>query len=579
MKKITNSWQRDWTLMPYLFDKKEIQKISNLLKNLKINTVAYCSYESRFGRSGGLGAVSARILHFLNEVNQMTDTILITPFHSHIIDEKKLKSTGIIFDVPFDQQVIKIEVWEYAFKYDDPRKGSLKEYYLKADGFFDAQNGLNDPYIFFEDDKKRNDEAIRENALLFCKAVPLAMKALGLVENIIFHLQDWQTALISLTSKQAMLNRTLKSCATVETLHNAFDFFIPWQVLAKIIDKTRVINISQHLPQGLTALQIGLQLVDGPITTVSENFAREFTADILQTQHFAPHLQTIFQKSAVVGINNGAFVDFPPEFSQLKNMTVNRLKTIKTKNRKMLLKILDEYHPPERFGELTYRGGTITNLHDSIPILVMSGRLDYNQKGFDIFLPAIERFAEDEIKVILAPLPVKPSDLDFFKEIASKCQGNVTVFPIRMSRGYHELQIGSTFGLMPSIYEPFGAALEYLVNGTITIARKTGGLVDQIDDNQCGFLYREDSKFYNLENIKQFYDLADNLLLRRNNKWVQGMADALHERLKEAIYLYQNHPHEYYRLIIMGFKKARSFDWSLSAKRYFDVYEKVRRGL
>ena len=578
MKNVFDNWQKDWTLMPYFFDENEIKKISNRLKNIKINTIAYCSYENRFGRSGGLGAVTAKILPYLKEVNQNSGTILITPFHSYIIDEKKLKSTGISFNVPFDQQLIKIDIKEYTFEYDDPRKGSLKEYYLKADGFFDAQNRSKDPYIFFEDDKEKNDEAIRENALFFCKAVPLAMKAIGFQENVIYHLQDWQTALISLTSKEAMLNGTLKSCATVETLHNAFDFFIPWQALAKISDKTRVIRISQHFHEGLTALQIGLQLVDAPITTVSENFARELTTDILQSQHFAPHLQSVFQKSGVVGINNGAFVDFPSEFSQLKNMTVNKLKTIKTKNRKMLLKILDEYYPSERFGGLTYQGRTITNLSDSIPILVMSGRLDYNQKGFDIFLQVIERFAEDEIKVILAPLPVKPSDLDFFREIVSTCKGNVTVFPIRMSQGYHELQIGSTFGFMPSIYEPYGAAIEYMVNGTVNIARKTGGLVDQIDDNQCGLLYREDSSFYSLENIKQFYELADNLMMRRSNKWVQSMVHALYEKIKEAIYLYQNHPNEYYRLIIMGFKKARSFDWSISAKRYLEVYKKVSRG-
>jgi glycogen synthase len=578
MKNISDIWKKDWTLMPYFFDENEIQEIADQIRNLKIETIAFCSYENRFGRSGGLGAVTAKILPYLKEVNQIAKTLLLTPFHSKIIDEKKLKSTGFTFDVPFDQQLFQIEILEYSFKYDDPRKGSLKEYYLKAESFFDAQNRLNDPYIFFENDKKRNDEAIRENALFFCKAVPLAMKALGFEENIIFHLQDWQTALISLTSKEALLNGTLKSCATVETLHNAFDFFISWQVLSKITDKTRVIKLSQHIPEGLTALQIGLQLVDAPITTVSENFAKELTNDILLTQHFAPHLQTIFQKSKVGGINNGAFVNFPPEFSQLDNMTLNKLKTIKTRNRKMLLKILDEYNPQERFGELTYRDETITNLPDSIPIFLMSGRLDYSQKGYDIFLRAIERFAHDEIKVVLTPLPVKAADLDFFREIVLKCQGNVTVFPIRMSQGYHELQIGSTFGFMPSIYEPFGAAIEYMVNGTVNIARKTGGLVDQIDDNQCGLLYREDSGFYNQENIEQFYDFADNIAKRSENQWVQRMVDALYEKMKEAIHLYQNHPNEYYRLIIMGFKKARSFDWSISAKKYFEVYEKVNQG-
>ncbi|HEX9970456.1 MAG TPA: glycogen/starch synthase [bacterium] len=578
MKKLSKHWHKDWTLAPYFFDEAEIQHISKQVENLKIETIVYCSYENRFGKSGGLGAVTAKILPFLNEARAESDAILITPFHSKIMDAKKLKASGITFEVLFDRRPINVEILEYTFEYHAPQKGTGKEYYLKADGFFNAQNPLNDPYVFFEADRARNDEAIRENSLFFCQAVPLALKALRVEENIVFHLQDWQTALISLTAKEAMVSGALQSCATVQTMHNSFDTFIPWRTLEKISGEKRIHRISQKFQEGLTAFQIGLQLVDAPITTVSDNFANEFTSDILQTEHFAPHLQTIFQKSGVVGVNNGAFIDPPAEFAQEKSITITKLKTIKSKNRKLLLKVLDEYHPPERFGKLAYQGTSITNLPDSIPILVMSGRLDYNQKGYDIFLQAIERFAEDEIKVVLTPMPVKQSDLDFFKDVVSRCNGNVTVIPIRMTQGFHELQIGCTFGLMPSIYEPFGAAIEYMVNGTVNIARKTGGLADQIDDNQSGLLYREYSTFYSIENIKHFSDLADNVSMRRDNRWVQSMVAALHEKIKEAIYLYQNHPNEYYRLIIVGFKKAKNFDWSKSVKKYFEVYDQVTRG-
>lgn len=578
MKKKSNHWNKDWSLMPHFFDEPEIQHISKQLENLKIETVVFCSFENRFGKSGGLGAVTAKILPYLNETRETTRAILITPFHSNIMDAKKLASTGITFQVEFEQRPIRVEIFEFAFEYQTPQRGLLKEYYLKADGFFDAQNPLKDPYVFFEVDRARNDEAIRDNSLFFCQAVPLALKALGIEKNIVFHVQDWQMALISLTSKLAMVEGTLKSCATVQTMHNSFDSFVPWASLSKILNEDRIQKISQRFHGGLTAFQIGLQLVDAPISTVSDNFAHEFTSDILQTEHFAPHLQTIFQKSGVVGVNNGAFIDPPAEFSGEKHLTIQKLKTIKSKNRKLLLQVLDEYHPAERFGTLSYQGGSITNLPDTIPVLVMSGRLDYNQKGYDIFLQAIERFAEDEIKVVLTPMPTKQSDLDFFRDVIGRCNGNVTVFPIRMTRGFLELQIGSTYGIMPSIYEPFGAAIEYMVNGTVNIARQTGGLTDQIDDHQSGFLCRETNAFYNLENIRHFSNFADNVFMRRRNPWVQSMVAALHEKIKEAIYLYQNHPNEYYRLIVMGFKKAKKFDWTKSAKKYFEVYEQVTRG-
>ena len=54
------------------------------------------------------------------------------------------------------------------------------------------------------------------------------------------------------------------------------------------------------------------------------------------------------------------------------------------------------------------------------------------------------------------------------------------------------------------------------------------------------------------------------------------MADELYNAIKEAIDIYQNHPDDYYRLIIEGFKQARTFTWQRAAKAYFNVYQKVK---
>jgi len=578
MNKNFENWKKDWKLAPYLFEKNEIEQLKLKLKNFSIDTVGYCSYENRFAKSGGLAMVAAKILPYLKEINKIPNVLLITPFHSKIIDQSKLNSTGLSFLVPFGRSKIKVEILEYIYQYDEPNKGNLKEYYLKAEGFFNAQNRLNDPYLFIENNVSQNDRVIRENALFFCKAVPMAIQRLGLRENIVFHLQEWQTALIALTSKQAMLNGILESCGTVQTLHNPYDAFIPFRKLGNIIDKLRVKKLSDNFDNGLTAYQLGLQLIDAPITTVSDNFAKEFTTDILQTKHFVPHLQKIFKRTGVYGVNNGLFHDYPSEFQNLDKITVERIKQVKFKYRKTLLQVLNDYNPPERFGKLTYQGGSISNLPDNIPIFLMSGRLDYSQKGYDIFLHAIERFEQDEIKVVLTPMPLKDSHLNLFRQIANKCRGNLTVLPIKMQKGYFELQIGSSFGVMPSIYEPFGAATEYMVKGTLNISRDTGGLVDQIDNEQCGLLFRENSKYYNLTNIKQFFIFRNSPKIRDKNDWVQSMIDQLYETMRKAIDLYQNYRDEYYQLILSGFQKTKSFDWAVSAEKYYAVYKKIREG-
>ncbi len=571
-----NKWKRDWALMSRFFNADEIAEISGRLRDIKVQHVVFCSFESRFAKSGGLSSVASNILPYLKEVNNIPSVILMTPFYPGIMDRQQPRSTGKYFSVPFNNKTIQVELYEFTCDYRKPQKGKLREYYLKARGFFEAKNKLKDPYIYNEYNNQLNDNLMRENSLFFCKIVPLALQSLDIRKNIILHLQEWQTALISLTSKEAMLNGTLESCGTVQTMHNSYDSSISRESLAMVVDKSRKKLISQFPVRGLTTYQVGLQLVDAPITTVSEHFSTEFTSDIIQTDYFAPHLQNIFRKSGIFGINNGMFVDLSPGFPKREKHTIEEIKTIKLKKRKALLRILATYKPKERFGDLTYNGRTISKMPDSVPIIVMSGRLAPLQKGYDILLRSIERFAEDTIKVILTPMAADSTDLDYFFEVACKCKGNLTVFPMRMEKGYHALQTGSTFGIMPSIYEPFGAAVEYMANGTVNIGRATGGLIDQIDKD-CGFLFKEDAVFYTLENIHDFIESGNIVQMRKNNPWIQSMADNLCEVLKKAIYLYQHKQDKYYELILNGFKKVNKFTWETTAKKYFHVYESVSK--
>ncbi|RJQ49585.1 MAG: glycosyltransferase [Nitrospiraceae bacterium] len=569
-------WTKDWTLMSRLFKANEIAIISEKLRGIKIRNVVFCSFENRFAKSGGLAAVTMNILPHLKELPGIKNVILLTPFYPKIMHKDSLRPAGRSFNVPYNKTTVPAELYEYTWNYSRPHNGSIKEYYISAEGFFESGNKLQDPYIYSKVNGTFNDKAMRESSLFFCKAAPLALNALGFREDIVFHLQEWQTALIALTSKVAMLNSMLTSCGTVQTMHNSYDSFIPFELLSDITGNTLKQKISTIHGNGLTAYQIGLQLVDAPATTVSENFAAELTSDNLQTEYFAPHLQSIFRKSGVYGVNNGMFTGIAPEYAEMAAYTIDGIRAVKQSKRKALIKILSGYKPQERFGELTYRGKTITKLPDNIPIVVMSGRYDPMQKGYDVLLRVIEKFAEDEIKVITTPLTLRPSDLDYFYEVACKCKGNLTVFPLRLEKGYQELQTGATFGIMPSIYEPFGAAVEYMANGTVNIGRATGGLIDQIN-SECGFLFREDAVFSTVENIRNFYETGNIVQARKLNPWVQSMADNLYETLKKAIYQYQYDQDAYYGLIINGFRKINNFTWEANAKKYFQVYEQIKK--
>jgi len=579
-----NYWTKNSETVDGFFDKKEIALITSRIKSIKkIECLVFCSFESRFAKSGGLAAVTTKILPYLKEVNNISNVILLTLFYPNIIPAKKIRPTGLSIKVPFDKKSHEAEILKYVQDYEQPADGIIEEFYLKADGFFESKNKLNDPYIYNEHDVEKSAAALRENSLFFCQAAPFVLQKLGFNKNTLFHLQDWETILIALTAKTAMLDGILESCASVCTLHNPFDSgWLKLDSLAKILDSERSKKINNNLKDDLTAHKIGLSLVDGALITVSKNFAKELKQDVLHTGHFAPHLQNIFEKSKIKGVSNGMFVDFPPEFSgfakpakpsRISKAKINRVRETKLEKRVELLKILDEYHPPQRFGKMTYKNGPLTHLPGDVPIMFMSGRLDPNQKGFDIFLRAIAKFKEDEIKVVLSPLPARESDLDIFRKVAESSRGNVIVFPIRMEQGFHELQIGSTFGLMPSIYEPFGAAIEYMINGTLVIARKTGGLIDQIDHEINGFLFKEPQRNYNLQNIKTFMEASGQVELRQTNPWCRDMVDSLYKILKRATKLYQKENEKYYEMILNGFMKAQNFDWQTSAKEYYTIYK------
>jgi glycogen synthase len=569
-------WKRDWALMSVFFNGDEIASITEKTRHLKIDNVVYCSFENRFAKAGGLASVATNILPYLKETNSIPEVLLMTPYYPEIMDQSKLVPTGKSYNLTFFNKAVKVGIYEYKLKYDSPVKGTLKEYYLKAEGFFNTNKKLKNPYVYYEVDRQINDRAMNENALFFCKAVPYALKALSIRKNIVFHLNEWQTALITLTSKEAMVSGVLESCASVQTIHNSYDAPMFRELLRMTEDETRRQNIASFPGEGMTAYQIGLQLVDAPVTTVSRSFARELTTDIVQTKHYAPHLQNILKKNPPAGINNGTFVDYSKKFPKRERHTVDEIRRIKLRSRKALLKILSTYKPEGYFGELTYNGRTINKLPDNVPVIAMSGRLDPVQKGYDVILKAVEKFSEDEIKVVLTPLPVHTSDLDYFYEIACKCRGNIRVYPGRMNKGYHELQTGSTFGIMPSIYEPFGAAVEYMSRGTVNIGRSTGGLIDQIDA-ECGFLFKEDAVFYTLENVQDFIESEDIVQTRKKNPWAQSIADNLYTVLKKAIDIYQNHPDEYYRMVLNGFKKAKDFNWENNAKQYYRVYQMINK--
>lgn len=524
---------------------------------MTFNTIVLVSFESEFATGGGLGAVMKHLPKAL--ANHKKKVILITPFFQNFPICINAFKTGTIQDrylsckVPYKDKKIKATILEYD-------NSSYRIYFIKATDFFIAPDN---PYV-----TPGKDDQLLEDSQFLSKSVPEIMKIIPEKGPYIFHLQDWETSFVT----QYLPAKFKKNC--VITLHNPYDYPISNETTALLDSLPKVRKIS----------------------TVSKNFASELKRDLIFTKIFTPHLQNIFRKKSIIGIENGSFLDrkIPVRITNPKDML-----TYKSKIRKKFKLLLDdEISLIENFW------GRCDLSNDQIPLFLIFGRDDPRQKGMDIIVQSADELLSKDKNFgyfIFAILPgLRGLDsLNDYKALATKYSGSVAVLPFRIPQGYELMQQSASYFIMSSLYEPFGGATEGYANGVPVIGRSTGGLVQQIypynltdlgehyrdivqlfhqkSKNPTGFLFREKES----ENLEQdWFELIRGKYLKKSHP-----VSIIKERLKIELYtnmvksakntlidaqeLFLNEPNEYCELIFNGFDMLTRFSWEKAAKEYF----------
>ena len=315
---------------------------------------------------------------------------------------------------------------------------------------------------------------------MFCIAVPHALARLGIARNILFHANDWETAAIALSSKISVIARLVESAKAVLTLHNSYDAALPKQITSRYF--------SMLIPD-TTVLRAFIPLLSGPLTTVSTPFAHELRADPLQRSCFASHLQDVFSRNPPLGIENGAFGGQEPAFSRTVidkcvSGGYGPLLAEKTGRNAAFWTRIAASLDKRVIGALSRPA-----LHERVPVFFLSGRVDLLQKGFDVIFSAFQRLRRGSARLFFLPNVGGPGaasgapgrDLDFFRDIALRCTGDIALWPFFLPQEEYKILLrGASFLVMPSLYEPFGAATEGFAAGTPVVARATGGLWIQV---------------------------------------------------------------------------------------------------
>jgi starch synthase len=327
--------------------------------------------------------------------------------------------------------------------------------------FIDCPELFDRPELYGPNGGEYTDNAERFG--LFCRAVIEASKQLGVPQ--IFHLHDWQSALIPVYLRTVYAaDPALQHTASVLTIHNAGyqgwfppstieQLLFPWDIFT--MDRLEHYDRFDFLKGGIAYSDI--------ITTVSRKYAEE-----IQTPEGGSGLDGVLRRRAadLRGILNGVdYSNWNPESDRhlAAHFSAADLSG-KRECRKDLL---------HAFG--------IENLADTTPVIGIVSRFA-TQKGFDLLAQCADSLAERDVAILILGSG-DPYYENFFRDWVFRHPVNVAA-----KIGYdealaHKVEAGADMFLMPSRYEPCGLNQIYSMKyGTIPIVRATGGLDDTVEE-------------------------------------------------------------------------------------------------
>ena len=584
--------------------------------------IIFVTFETEYSSYGGLGAVMKLLPKEMGE----KQCVIMSPLFKKLVNleqlkrDKKIKkaSTLLTFYVLVRGQAYPVEVIEVV------NPNGLKIYFLASDEFFNTPenpyvnpcnpNSPLDPYR-----NPINGEKLTEDSLFFSIAVPIALTELckeGVIKakEVILHLQDWETAAVAQAVRRARMSPALHSIKCVLTVHNPYD-----KPLHQL-NSPRVLDFTEHLGFEIyhSILEQVIPLLDAPVSTVSANFAHELRNEVLYTQIFCPHLQKAFKRKGLVGIDNGIFgaPTFPfseKAFTQAQAGKFATLQAEKWAQRAQLATVMRDYQQQlAADGKTITWGGELDLADPNVPIFFILGRDDPRQKGFDVIVEAIHSLPRGAGRYIFTVMPGDEGllGLKFMQHLANERPGEVCVFPFRLEKTvFGALQQGSSFLVMGSLYEPFGAANEGYLAGMPVVARATGGLVQQIAPHAACMDNEEILSLYGRQLVKQYHPTPDaptGILFREQVSFAdevegwrgivdcgywdqnpkgdrigdrkpillfQEMVNSAAAALRLAISLYQDQPH-YAEMIFNGWNMLPKFQWRRSIEAYHEyVYQ------
>ncbi|MGV8073721.1 MAG: glycogen synthase GlgA [Syntrophobacteraceae bacterium] len=484
---------------------------------MKKPKILFCSSEvSPYSKTGGLADVAGVLPQALQELG--CDVRIFTPLYRCVRD--RVDSLDLLSqNIP-----IPVGIHNYHVHLRESRTASgIPLYFLEKDEFFDRTHLYGTPV--------RGDyEDNAERFVAFCRAVyPLCTELDWYPE--IFHLHDWQAALVSAyLAGERHNNPNLTSSGTVFTIHNlAYQGVFPGDHFSLTGLPPGMMSIQgMEFWGNCNFLKAGLVYSDF-LTTVSSQYSKE-----IQRPEYGSGLDGVLRERSrtLAGIING--VDYNVWNPETDPM------------------IPANFNAGDLSGKRTCKEALISELglpreRIDMPLFGMIGRLD-EQKGFDLVSEIIEDLMELPISLVILGVGDAKIEEGLLKT-AGLYPDKLRVLLQFDEQLAHRIEAGADIFLMPSRFEPCGLNQLYSLRyGTIPVVHATGGLYDSVDDVHKNPDSGTGFKFYAYKASGFFAAIRLALEFHENkDKWLALQLRAF----------------------------AQDFSWNRSAQEYLKIYRRI----
>jgi len=480
----------------------------------KLNILISASEVVPFAKSGGLADVVGALPKALKALGH--SVIVVMPRY-YIVDKERYSLSSLDGALGVPMGVIG-EEWAEVYEGVLPNS-DVPIYFIENDHYFGRKNLYDENGIGFSDN---------DNRFIFLSRASMQLaKKLNFKPDII-HANDWHTA-----SMPIMLNTIYKNdphfenTASVLSIHNLQHQGKFYKGAMDILDvgweHFNHHELEEH--DGINLLKGGISHSDA-INAVSKKYADE-----IKTAEFGWGLEDVIvtHQDKLFGILNG--VDYDEWSPSVDEMIPAKYDIDNLDGKKICKEELQK-----RFN-LPQKG--------DIPLIGLVGRLA-DQKGITLLAEAIWEILELDVQIVLLGTGEVWAE-EFFIDIADKYPNKFASFIGYKNDLAHQIEAGSDFFLMPSLFEPCGLNQIYSLRyGTLPIVRATGGLDDTI------------------ENYQPYQGIGDGF------KFNAPTSTALYNTVKWAVDTYYNDKDGIENLIKNGMKKR--FSWEVAGESYIEMY-------